>query len=454
MLNINKKIFILAILFCLVNVVFVNASLEKSKLVKISEAYGSSPGSDKWSPNADLNHDNIIDIHDLALASKNEKMQKTSKTSQYDVMQSSSTLISVEPRRTVASVGSTKKNFTINISIADAPNTWAWQFRLSWDPSKLNITNTTEATFLSQNGEVYCSNDTDYDEGWILVGCTLLEPASPANGNGVLASINFTILSLIDDTFHLSDTYLLDYDLIPYTHTTRNGFFAYTPNLFTSTSSNGTLTTRSSRVITKNTSGDWIVIRNGSYTTAWESDTGFNQFSSFGTIGQGVYQSGPRHPTHYPTFSTTWQINRAFLFFNTSFIPEDAMIESAILKLFIHYSLPHKTYDIVIQKGEEPYPHDPLQETDFNKIHYSGNYGSINTNDLVVENYIGAYNNITITDSSFISNGITKLVLCSSDDIAGQEPPKGYYYQLVLYGNKWAGREPKLYVTYTSSNFY
>jgi len=140
--------------------------------------------------------------------------------------------ISVDPEKSI--VGSAGKDFSINITITEAPfnMTWAWEFKLSWNASLLNITNINEGTFLSQDGTWATTfvNLTNQEEGWVLASCTLFEDpiqqGQPLpSGNGTLATINFTVLDLGSCPLHLSDTILLDYNIDPYTHTTQDGEF-------------------------------------------------------------------------------------------------------------------------------------------------------------------------------------------------------------------------------------
>jgi len=140
--------------------------------------------------------------------------------------------ISVDPQQSI--VGSAGKNLSVNISITDAPynNTWAWQFKLSWDPALLNITDIDESTFLTQSGTWATAfvNVTNQEEGWVLASCTLvddpIEQGQPLPyGNGILATINFTVLDVGSCTLHLYDTILLDYEIDPYSHTTQDGEF-------------------------------------------------------------------------------------------------------------------------------------------------------------------------------------------------------------------------------------
>jgi len=235
--NIDKKLtIVLVVLFSLISVeVFAKGNIE-FHLSRISKAYGSSRGSDNWAPYADVNHDGIVDIKDLALVSKNGYSRKWKKSGINSSPQTNSTNISVEPEKTY--VGSVLKNFTIDINITEALDTWAWQFNLSWDPFVLNITNITEGTFLSQGVyDTSLAQDPpvaiviNYTQGWALVGNTLLEePTIYPSGDGTLATINFTVLDTVPDLgnsiLRLNETILiLDDGETNYTHETEDGYF-------------------------------------------------------------------------------------------------------------------------------------------------------------------------------------------------------------------------------------
>ena len=226
MFNINKKIIVLStILFFLVSfIVFVNARPEKkSGLAIVSEAYGSSPGSKNWNPHADINRDKVVDIQDLALASKSNTVTlETTTESIFTPLEAGPTIISVEPENTYVNL--VENDFSIDVNVTDALETWAFEFKLSWDYSVLNITNTTNGSFLSQGGEAYCVQDVHYDEGWLRFGCTLLEPATSQLGSGNLAIIDFTTLNEGETSLHLYDTKLLNDTLDNYTHTAEDGY--------------------------------------------------------------------------------------------------------------------------------------------------------------------------------------------------------------------------------------
>ncbi len=143
-------------------------------------------------------------------------------------MGASSTVISVQPNKTI--VGSTGKNFTVNIDIADANETWAWQYNMTWDPSVLNITGMDEGEFLSQgiyDTSFNYSIAINYTQGWAFIGNTLLkEPTTYPNGTGTLALMNFTVLAEGSSDLTLQDTILIYKDgVTPCTHTTEDGQF-------------------------------------------------------------------------------------------------------------------------------------------------------------------------------------------------------------------------------------
>ena len=127
-----------------------------------------------------------------------------------------------------------------------------------------------------------------------------------------------------------------------------------------------------------------------------------------------------------------YDIQRTALIFDTSSIPTDADITSAIIYLYCWNStegtawfaagyggklLCSIDFDIVIQNGQPTYPHTPVVKADYNYTLYSGNGGSVNTADINE----GSFNTITLnsTGRDWINKGgNTKLLLRSSKDIS------------------------------------
>lgn len=147
----------------------------------------------------------------------------------------------------------------------------------------------------------------------------------------------------------------------------------------------------------------------------------------------------------------TYKIRRGFLFFNTSLIPANAVIQSAVLSLYGKGKWAQDgDWDIVIQHTAYAniYPHDPLELIDYNRIRYSGNDGSINTSDFIITDY----NDIVLNSDgrSWIKKGAgakTKWALQSSKDIDGTAPT-AYNYVNIWSAEKGNGYQPKLVVEY------
>jgi hypothetical protein len=177
-----------------------------------------------------------------------------------------------------------------------------------------------------------------------------------------------------------------------------------------------------------------------------------NPYSSIIEIGQETYW--------YADYGKEYEIYRGYFYFDTSAIPVGSTIDSATLALYVadktFTNANCTNFDVVVQSGQPTYPHDPLQNTDFNKNYYSGNGGSINTNNINT----GQYNNISLnsTGRGWINlGGTTKLCLRSSRDINANPPAFGDYVGApghedidVYSSEQGSGYQPKLIITYTT----
>ncbi len=172
-----------------------------------------------------------------------------------------------------------------------------------------------------------------------------------------------------------------------------------------------------------------------SYNTAWTTSTGtVHDTVDFINIGQ--YK-----------FKTTYYIYRSFLHFNTSALPSNAYFDNATLSLYKRTDYSTTDFDITIQNGQPTYPHDPLQTSDYNKSHYSGNGGALNTANLT-----SGYNPITLTNLTWINTtGITKLCLRSSRDINGIAPTGNEF--ISVYSRDFVfAYPPKLVISYRNQS--
>ncbi len=163
----------------------------------------------------------------------------------------------------------------------------------------------------------------------------------------------------------------------------------------------------------------------------------FDYGSTF-SIGQRCESIGP--PRYF--------IWRGFVYFNTSSIPSNDLIDSVTLSLYKDCDFSSTDFDIVIQNGQPTYPHSYLVPGDYNKNHYSGDGGSINT-----QNFSDGYNNITLNNYSWINtSSITKLCLRSSRDINSNTPSGDEYVTVYSSNYPQAGRSPKLVIEYRNQS--
>ena len=160
----------------------------------------------------------------------------------------------------------------------------------------------------------------------------------------------------------------------------------------------------------------------------------------------------------YDGANYTFLNRRGGLIFDTSALPNDAIITAASIQLYVtnKYTDMTASTDIQIQVSESPYvtPHDPLAVGDYNTTNYVSDAGqlalsSINTN---------AYNTWTLTAAgraAISKTGVSKFVVREETyDINGSLPGYGVggaqKWQGIVYYTQEAGSSyyPVLNVTY------
>jgi len=174
------------------------------------------------------------------------------------------------------------------------------------------------------------------------------------------------------------------------------------------------------------------------YATAW-IQVNADDVSSGGAVSYfGQLKSGG-----------SYNIYRAYLYFDTSAIPDSASITAANVSIYGSGDLTTTDFNMTITNGQPTYPHDPLVVGDYDKTNYSGIGGSLNTSSFITT----GYTNISLNASgiSWISLvGTTKLTLRSQKDIDGTAPTGSEYLEFSAY-ERGAGYRPYLEVTYSSS---
>jgi len=134
--------------------------------------------------------------------------------------------VSVFPSTVTASID---QNFSIDINIANVFNLYAWEFRLSWNPSLLDLDNIVQGSFLEGGGSTYFSYKQNATVGYLVADCTLLGMVPGVSGNGTLATITFHVENQGECTLDLYDVLLLDSfeRLIPCDALDGYGYFTY-----------------------------------------------------------------------------------------------------------------------------------------------------------------------------------------------------------------------------------
>ncbi|PVV83520.1 hypothetical protein [Dehalogenimonas alkenigignens] len=155
-----------------------------------------------------------------------------------------------------------------------------------------------------------------------------------------------------------------------------------------------------------------------------------------------------REPCMEITYDPTYTVDRSFLYFDTSSIPDDATITSATIGLYGAIDQSVTDFNLTVTNGQSTYPHDPLQSGDYNKANYSGSGGTLNTSGFTTS----GYNTITLdaTGRNWINKtGTTKLGVFSSRDIAITTPTGNEYVGVYATDQTGTDKDPLLTVTYT-----
>jgi len=139
-----------------------------------------------------------------------------------------------------------------------------------------------------------------------------------------------------------------------------------------------------------------------SYQDAWASPAGsvFDMGGSL-VIGQRIGE-----------FFTVF---RGFVFFDTSSLPDGAIIKTAALRLCGEFNCSDADFNITIQNGQPDYPHDPMQSEDFAEDNYSGNGGQFSTADFKITEEIDGEEVITEDANTgqktvVVDNGLTFVI--------------------------------------------
>ncbi len=126
--------------------------------------------------------------------------------------------VSIQPANVVVGIGQT---FSLNISIANVINLYAYQFTVNFNPGVLSANSMSEGPLLKSGGTTFFDGGTiNNSTGTISFTFDTMLGAGPGvNGSGVLTTANFTSLASGMTAITLSDVLFLDanFNTIPVT---------------------------------------------------------------------------------------------------------------------------------------------------------------------------------------------------------------------------------------------
>lgn len=131
--------------------------------------------------------------------------------------------IYVNPQTAEKTVG---QNFAVNLSVSDVANLYAWQVKLAYDHTILELVKTVQGSFLGASDVTFFTYKVNDTSGFILMDCTLLGNLSGVNGSGTLATIEFHVIQSGSCDLSLYDTELLDPSEQTIEHSSNNGHFS------------------------------------------------------------------------------------------------------------------------------------------------------------------------------------------------------------------------------------
>lgn len=143
------------------------------------------------------------------------------------------------------------------------------------------------------------------------------------------------------------------------------------------------------------------------------------------------------------TVSSNYAVYRPVTYWNSSTLPDDAIISNAILSFRGQTDASDTDFYVRVQKWTGASEITTSDYDDFDGINYDN--GNFNTNSFITT----GYNNITLTNFNIVSKtGLTSAMLRSSRDLSATAPTQSE--RIRFYPREsGSGYEAKLYVYYT-----
>jgi len=140
-------------------------------------------------------------------------------------------LIFTEPEAVVGvPVGET---FTLRVNITNVRDLYGWQFKITYDPTIIDVTGVTQESFLKQAGQTVFAKVVDNTVGFVMAMSILNfpYPSDGAYGNGALANVTFRVKSNGQTLLQFDKTMtklrsVIAGQVVPIEHETRDCYFS------------------------------------------------------------------------------------------------------------------------------------------------------------------------------------------------------------------------------------
>jgi len=184
-------------------------------------------------------------------------------------------------------------------------------------------------------------------------------------------------------------------------------------------------------------------------TTNWGSTCyGVSSGTVYNTTGVSGIVGGRRYIS-----SSNIYFYKSFLYFDTSNVPESGIVVTSVI-LSVNFTNLYQTgtynaYNITVYTPETAYtyPGNPMVATDYDYLNYNDSVEVSRLNVSAIT--VNAYNNFTLTTTSILTTGTTKLLL-ETDEMHYNSTWDTHSEWWQANANESSLGPPKLYVTYSN----
>ncbi len=211
-----------------------NGTVELADFFFVSQAFGSYPGHDRWDSRCDLNCDEFVELMDFYHMSQNfgktwsggsSSGSGKGSSGNGSPLLGSGTTFSVNPSQITVFKD---ESFSVNITLNDVTDLYGWEYKLFWDNSILNCTNSVVyAPEIWANNTYWAGpgveNNYNATHGSFFKLLIAIYPTPSLNGTTVTATLTFKAIATGTTTLDLQDTKLIDSEGEAISHTAQDG---------------------------------------------------------------------------------------------------------------------------------------------------------------------------------------------------------------------------------------